>query len=46
MAGWMIAASITILAVLAASILLVRLDRRVEEELRLTDEDWRWISNL
>ena len=46
MAGWMIAASIMTLAVLVASILLVRLDRRVAEELRLTDEDLRWISNL
>ncbi len=46
MAGWMIAASITTLAVLAASILLVRLDKRVAQELQLTDEDRHWISNL
>ena len=41
--GWMTAAGTTLLPLLAAgAIALVRLDRRIAEELRPTDEDRRW----
>ncbi len=46
MPWWMIVAAAALPVLAAGVTLLVRLDRLVAEELRLTDEDHRWTSNL
>ena len=46
MTWWMIAGAAALAVLAVAVALLVRLDGLVAEELRLTDEDRRWTSNL
>ncbi len=47
MTGWMIVVGAAVPALLAVvATVLVRLDRRVAEELRQTDDDRKWTSSL